>query len=119
MFVRGVPTSVVEMQLGMHLTQSSSSGLHYEAKISRRAGRRKRANVEKRVVSRRHSLRFCMMVMQLWKLVGIILAAPGAMQYLFFPWGAIIEQSLSFYLLYVDSNDSMHSVRLVNNEGVK
>ena len=77
MSMLGVPASVVEMQLGIHPMQSSSNGLHYEGKISREAGRRKRANVEKRVVSIRHSLRFGMMAMQLWKLVGIILATLG------------------------------------------
>ena len=54
MFVLGLPASVVEMQLGVHLTQSSSMTYTMKPKVSRGAGSHRRANVEKRVVSIKH-----------------------------------------------------------------
>ena len=68
-------------------------GLHNEARVSRGAGSRRRANAEKRVVSRKHSLLFHMMAMQLWRLAGIILVAPKAVQCILFAWAAIVELS--------------------------
>ena len=45
------------------------NGLHNEARVSRGAGSHRRANVEKRLVSMRHSLLFRMIARQQWKSV--------------------------------------------------
>ena len=93
MFALGYAASVVEMQLGDSSNAKQFNGLHNEARVSRGVGSRKRANEEERVVSIRHSLLLHIMAMQLWRLAGIILVAPRAVQCILFPWGAVVEQS--------------------------
>ena len=89
----GMLASLVEMQLRNSSNAEQFNGLHNEARVSRGVGSRRRANAEKRVVSRKHSLLFRMMAMQLWRLAGIILVAPKTMQCILFPWAAIVELS--------------------------
>ena len=89
----GMLAFVVEMQLGDSSDTKQFNGLHNEARVLRGAGSRRRANAEKRVVSRKHSLLFRMMAMQLWRLAGIILVAPKAVQCILFAWAAIVELS--------------------------
>ena len=52
--------------------------LHNEARVSRGAGSPRRTNVEKRVVSVRHSLLLYIMATQLWNLAGmsVVLLVP-------------------------------------------
>ena len=53
------------------------NGLHNETKVSRGARSCRRANVEKRVVSIKHSLLFRMMTKQRWKLAGsVVMCVP-------------------------------------------
>ena len=89
----GMLASVVEMQLGDSSDTKQFNGLHNEARVLRVAESRRRANAEKRVVSRKHSLLFRMMAMQLWRLAGIILVVPKVVQCILFAWAAIVELS--------------------------
>ena len=73
----GMLASVVEMQLGNSSNAKQFNGLHNEARVSRGAGSRRRANVEKRVVFAKHSLLFRMMAKQRWNLAGRILGILG------------------------------------------
>ena len=69
--------------------------------------------MEKRIVFEQHSLLFCMLAKQPWKLASSILDIP---------WECSVSsflgvQYLSSSLLYVHSSGSMHSDRLLTNDG--
>ena len=65
------------------------------------------------MVSIKQSLLFCMMTKQRWKIASSILDIPGECNMSSF----LGVQYLSSCLLYVHFSGSMHSVRLLRNDG--